>query len=184
MNKFDELLVLNSKLDAVLDDMKKANNHLENELKAKRDALQKQMFDDVSVLRGYMLKVGMKNTQLVLSTGIVCRNTEDYVFTFDVTTNSRDIGLGVINANTRKDRAFYRWFDYGVPIEEVKTSWGRPNYKEDMFTIMKNWDVAYANMQNDLFDKLKEFMKTKANDVAKKQSYLVKELDKFDERGN
>lgn len=183
MNKFDELLVLNSKLDAVLDDMKKANNHLENELKAKRDALQKQMFDDVSVLRGYMLKVGMNNHQLVLSTGISFRDTDDYVFSFDVSTNTRDIGLGVINVNNR-DRTFYRWFDYGVPIVEVDLGWRNDHSKEYMFTIMKNWDVAYANMQNDLFDKLKEFMKVKANEVTKKQSYLVKEFDKFDERGN
>ena len=179
MNKFDELMIMNSKLDAVLDDMKKANYHLENELKAKRDAAQKQMFDDVDVLRGYMIKVGMRNEQLRLNTGINFKR--NLVFVFDVCTHTKDIGLGVMNANNHKDFCFYRWFDSDKSIAETNIGFNE-FLKNYMFTIMKHWDVAYANLQNDLFDKLQEFMAEKASEVTNKQSDLVAALDAFDRK--
>ena len=183
MNKFDELLALNSKLDSVLDDMKKVNNHLENELKAKRDTEQKKMFDDVDVLRRYMIAIGMRNNQLVLNTGIKSP-FENKVFSLDVSTNTTAVGLGVIDVNNCKNRYFYRWFSKNEPIAELDPRWIDTNTIEYMFTIMKNWNSAYANMKDDLFDKIKDFMETKASEVVKKQSELITALEAFDERGN
>ena len=154
MTKFDELLALNEKLDAVLVDMNKANNHLENELKSKRDAAQKQMFDDIAVLRGYIRKVGMHDA--VLNTGVNPTCNRGYVAALTVSTSTTNIGLRTMKEKDNREYAFHYWFDQDIPIAEAKTNWTNEYSKDYMFTIMKNWDVAYENMQNDLFDKIKK----------------------------
>ena len=180
MNKFDELMIMNSKLDAVLDDMKKANYHLENELMTKRDAAQKQMFDDIAVLRGYMRKVGMQNVEL--NTGIKTPWRDGTVMLIKISLVTTDIGLLTANIKSINNGSFHRWFDKDIPIAEAKMSWHNDYCKDYMYTIMKNWDVAYANLQNDLFDKLQEFMEEKAKKVTDKQSALVAALDDFDRK--
>ena len=180
MNKFDELMMLNDKLDAVLNDMKKANYHLENELKAKRDAVQKQMFDDIAVLRNYIKKVGMSDA--VLNTGINTTCNNGFVAAITVSTTTTDIGLRTMKVTNNKDFAFHYWFNQDIPIAEAQMNWHNEYCRDYMYTIMKNWDVAYANMQNDLFNKIQDFMEKKASEVAKKQSNLVAALDDFDKK--
>ena len=180
MNKFDELMAMNEKLDDVLNDMKKANYHLENELKAKRNAAQKQMFDDVAVLRVYIRKVGMSS--VVLNTGVNPTCNKGYVAALTVSTNTTDIGLRTMKATDHREYSFHYWFDQDIPIAEAKMNWTNEYSRDYMYAIMKNWDVAYENMQNDLFDKMQEFMEQKANKVTKKQSDLVAALDDFDRK--
>ena len=106
MNRFDELMMLNEQLDVVLSDMKKANKHLENDLKAKRNAAQEQMFNDIDVLLNYMRKVGI--SQVALSTGIYKR--QDTVLSLVLTTRSTDLGLQSTPINKPSDYYFYYWF--------------------------------------------------------------------------
>ena len=178
MNRFDELMSMNAKLDAVLDDMKKANYHLENELKAKRNAAQKQMFDDIAKLRSYIKKVGMHDA--VLNTGVNPTCNNGFVAAITVSTNTTDIGLRTMKVTNHKDFCFHYWFAQDIPIADATMNWHTEYCRDYMYTIMKNWDIAYENMQNDLFDKMQEFMEKKASEVAQKQSALVAALDDFD----
>ena len=177
MNKFDDLFELNEKLDAVLSDMKKANKYLENELKEKRDAAQKQMFDDMDILRGYMKKVGM--SAITLTTGINPIGRPDIVMEFYFYASNSELGLKTRSVKHSSDYTFHRWFKRDIPIEKADVGCYGEYKKEYMYTIMKNWDVAYTNMQNDLFDKIKEFMAEKAAKVTQKKSELVTLLDDF-----
>lgn len=177
MTKFDELLALNEKLDAVLVDMNKANKHLENELKSKRNAAQEQMFNDIAVFRGYMIKVGMRS--VVLNTGINPTYKDGIVAALTVDTSTTSIGLRTMYINKPTDYAFHRWFEKDIPIADAKTNWTNEYSKDYMFKIMKHWDIAYKNMKNDLFDKIKEFMAEKASKVTERQSELVNQLDDF-----
>ena len=175
MNKFDELFALNEKLDAVLTDMKKANKHLEDELKEKRNAAQEQMFNDIAKLRNFMHRVGMQN--VVLNTGINPTCRDGIVSAITVSTNTTDIGLRTMHVNKPTDYSFHRWFAKEIPIADVETNYTNSYCKDYMFKIMKQWDIAYANMKNDLFDKMKEFMAEKANEVAQRQRELVTQLE-------
>lgn len=177
MNKFYELLMLNEKLDAVLSDVKKANNYLESELNTKRNAAQKQMFDDIAVLRGYMIKLGMR--EAVLNTGINPTDKNGIVAAITVNTTTTSIGLRTMYSDNPSDFAFHYWFEKNIPIAEADISSYREYCKKYMFTIMKNWGVAYVNMQDDLFDKIKTFMAEKAAKATKRQSELITLLDDF-----
>lgn len=173
MNRFDELMMLNEQLDAVLSDMKKANKHLENDLKAKRNAAQAQMLSDIDVLLSYMRKVGI--TQVALSTGLY--EYKGYVICLVLTTRSSDIGLQTTPITKPSDYYFYNWFKRDVPFMETDVSYSKRNCLELMLKVMQNWDVAYENMQNDLFEKIQKHMAEKANKVTTEQSNLVAALD-------
>ena len=179
MNRFDELMMLNEQLDAVLGDMKKANKHLENDLKAKRNAAQEQMLSDIDVLLNYMRKVGI--TQIPLSTGL-CEH-KGYVICLVLTTRSSDIGLQTTPIAKPSDYYFYNWFKRDVPFMETDVSYTRRNCLELMLKIMQNWDVAYENMQNDLFEKIQKHMAEKASKVTTEQSNLVAALDAMLQKG-
>lgn len=177
MNKFDELLMLNEKLDAVLSDMKKANKHLEDELNSKRNAAQEQMFNDIAKLRVYMNKVGMQS--VVLNTGVSPVGRNDIVVAITVPLTTNDIGMRTMSVNNHNNYAFHYWFEKDTPIAKADVGNYGEYKKEYMFTVMKHWDVAYKNMKNDLFDKMNEFMAEKASKVTERQSELVNQLDDF-----
>ena len=162
MNKFDELMVLNAQLDAVLGDMNKANKHLEDELKAKRNAAQEQMFNDIAVLRGYMKKVGMDHS--ILTTGLLCGTTTQHeTIALCVHTRTEDVGLYTLKDDCLPGRSrFYRWYKKDKFFEDVNDG-----SNTIMLAVRKHWDVAYANMQNDLFDKMQEFMASSYNLLMK-----------------
>lgn len=176
MNRFDELMMLNEQLDVVLNDMKKANKHLENDLKAKRNAAQEQMLSDIDVLLNYMNKVGI--TQVTLSTGLQPYNQmQKRVISLVLTTRSSAIGLQTTPIDRPSDYYFYNWFKRDVPFMEANVSYSNQNCLELMLKVMQNWDVAYENMQNDLFEKIQKHMAEKANKVTTEQSALVAALD-------
>ena len=173
MNRFDELMMLNEQLDAVLSDMKKANKHLENDLKAKRNAAQEQMFRDIDILLNYMAKVGM--SQVALSTGIY--EHKGTILSLVLTTRSTDLGLQSTPIEKPSNYYFYYWFKRNTPFMEADVPDYRLCYRDLMLKIMQNWDVAYENMQNDLFEKIQKHMAEKASKVTTEQSNLVAALD-------